>query len=229
MTKTTIQFYNEQDFLAVKSKLSEREIPFFEMVYSESSFPVASQFKMYGELIIEGHFQNEILNEFKDRIKVNIQEKNISKANTKKDIFKYSLIGYSILVTLFMIKFWYQNSRNSGDKNYIYEWNYDGTVFSMKDRKNGKDVYRYIDRNYNLNFEEVVSFSKDGNFITNSFDENEDGIFELSIVRTSDFNAIAEYSDQNNIGFHSRIVLILENQDTLVLKDENENGLYEIE
>ncbi len=229
MSKTIIQVFNEQDFLKIKSLLIDKEYKFYENINSDTSFPTLQSSVIYGELIIEGILDDDILYEFSEKVKVIKHANEKSKSTTKKRIKQYLLFGYLILVTFFFIKYWYINYRNSEAKNYIYEWNFSGNRMYLKSKKTGEIISQYIDKNYNMNFEQVINYSVDGNIIMEYFDNNEDGYYEYSLNSTTESNFLSDFSDRNIDGYFDLLRFITENQDTIFIEFNYNKGYYRLD
>lgn len=222
---------SELEFNRIIDFLKKSEIPYTFKILKDSSFPVLDKSSIYAEITISEFYKEKIGTLLNQTSEIKISKESITDKNKPRFINRFwiiILIGYSLITTLFTIKYWLSHRRDEGDKNFIYEWNTDNTEFLLLHKQTGKIIQRNIDRNYDLNFERSDAYSKNGFLIAQYLDLNEDGFPEEIQFYNQDGIITGGNFDQNFDGVFEFLIMKLENGDTLKLIDENQNGLYEM-
>src|SRR5688572_13927819 len=116
----------EIEFQRIVSALESAQIPYTYKKFADVAFPAVNQSRAYAEISVS--------DAYRDRIEVLFREvlshgPTVSKSSSasKIQVGRLIWIVYTVLATLFLLKYWYINQQNSGDKNFSYEWSYDNT------------------------------------------------------------------------------------------------------
>jgi hypothetical protein len=230
MNISTYRIESELEFHRIISALDELKIPYTIFKHTDTSFPVLGQTKSYADISVPKEFEKDTESIIKNTIqkeptKVNY---NTTSSSKKRKIWQIALIGYSILITVLFFKYWYVYKKSSEDKNFKFEWSLDNTDLILKYKKTGNNAHLYTDANFDMNYEQSMSYSLDGYRVLESYDRNEDGIFEESYFFNLNGDLTSKNFDNNNDGIVERMEIVLENRDTLKLVDTNGNGYLEI-
>jgi len=144
------------------------------------------------------------------------------------DFVKAILFLLCLGLGFFCAKFWQANKRMSTVKNYDYVWSADGTTLLCKLKSNEKVITRFFDKNFDGNNEKIEVYSTGGIKVSEQIDKDEDGLFEGYKMFDVNQKEIGNGFDRNADGFYEEWNYFLENGIRLKLKDENNNGAYEL-
>jgi hypothetical protein len=231
MEQVTYRLESELDFLRITSSLKESNIPFVSRKYSDSNFPFFEQSRAFGDISVALKDEAELRNRIKSLTNnepLIVVQNNETKVRKSGGIWRIVTIVYAIVISLVCFKYWYINYRSGVDKNNTIEWSYDGQDFIMKNKKTGIISHRSTDANFDLNFEEVRSYSRNGVKVVEWRDKDEDGFYEEVLLFNLNEEPIGSEFDTDNDGVTDRMMIILDNKDTLKLLDTNKNGFLEI-
>lgn len=228
MDYKTYKIRSEVDFHRLINQLKEEEIPHHYNMLGDSAIPPINFNKCYGEITIPMEFNSDFL---KFIITENIEFEEKREARQTWDmpkVFFIVLIIYSMIMTLLFVKYLNLEKQYSFDKNFHYRWNWDNTVLSVIDKKTNNTITTFIDKNRDFNYELVRNFPSVEGIMIESIDRDENGYFEKIVSfgvgqRQSDL-----LIDNNGDGLYEVQWIYLENGDTLMLTDENKNGLFEL-
>lgn len=145
----------------------------------------------------------------------------------KSFIAKYFLILYSLIVSLFCLKFYYSSNHGNFEKNFKTEWSLDNKTFNVIRKKTNKLFSSYKDRNFDRNWEKVYQFHK-GIKISEAIDSNENGIYEEFLEFDLNGNNISRHIDFDQDGLTDTVKMFLENNIRLTLIDQDKNGHLEL-
>jgi hypothetical protein len=229
MNTFTHDVESESEFYRVLAELDELKIPYTYKKNLDSSFPVLSQALVYGEVTVPKEFEAN----FYDILSRTPGKELLSKGNDSKKpaqfrLLNVILIAYSIFVSILLLKYWYIQKGNSEDKNHLYEWSYDNRNLILLDRKTSSKIQMFTDNNYDLNFEENRTYSRDGLLTSESYDKNEDGNYEIVYFFGRKGSSTGFSLDKDDNGLIDYSEIILESKDTLKLSDKDQNGFLEI-
>jgi len=231
MGQVTYRLESELDFLRITSSLKESNIPFVSRKYSDSNFPFFVQSKAFGDISVVLEDEAELKGRIKSLTRnepIQVGQTNEIKVKKSNGIWRFITIVHVIVISLLCFRYWYISYRGSVDKNNTIEWSYDGQVFIMKNKETGIISHRSTDANFDLNFEEVKSYSRDGVNVVEWRDKDEDGLYEEVLMFNLKGEPIGSEFDMNNDGVTDRMIIILDGGDTLKLLDTNKNGFLEI-
>jgi hypothetical protein len=209
--------------------LTEKEIPFLVKRHNDSAFPSIAVGKPFAEISLEdSHHQvvQEISKGILGRDVLGVSP--IPNTSKHKTWFKVVIV-YSLLISIVAFRFWYLHHKSNTDKNFHFEWNYDGTQLSYFDKKTGQRSLLYLDENYNYNFEEIITYSDSGALATKSFDKNENGRHEWFYQYKPSGELVAKLIDHDDDGLFDEISIALQNGGHLTFIDKNKDGFFEME
>jgi hypothetical protein len=230
MKNIKIQTFNSTAHLLLNSELDKVNIRFIERSFTDSSFPSLDNLNIYGEIIIEIEYQDKVdallrrINSTND-YKVFLQD---IPQKAKLSFVQLGLIAYSIVVTILFLKYWHLEAKASTEKNFDVSWTFDNTSIIYKDKKSNKISFIYTDANFDGNFEKIEIYANGLGATSISKDRNEDGHFEEMIYYSLNNEYSGRSLDIDNNQMHEYYEMILENKDTLIFVDENQNGIMEL-
>ena len=235
MKMVTYKIEKELDYLRIKQLFDEMNIHYSVKFYADSSFPSLDNLNGFADITIskdnESLLTNLLANEnIESSLVEETQSHNSYKnksPNSKIKIYNKLLILYSLIVSILLFRFWYITKQSSDDKNFYYEWNFDGTRLELINKSNKNTVYLYFDDNYDFNYEYMRVFNNEGKIVIDGYDLNENGFFEENYYYNNNNNIIHTQYDLNNDRIMDKIIVIFGQNDTLkfVLKDIN--GYFE--
>jgi hypothetical protein len=241
MQTITYRVESELEFQRIIGSLEDHKIPYTVIKHVDTSFPVLGLTKGYADITVPKEYERQIQSLLKalqqDILPEEVPQEGdmlltnstISSNSKKNRIWPIVLIGYSILVSLLLFKYWNIYRRSAAeDKNFNYTWSLDNTNLFIKHKKTGKNSHTYADANYDMNYEKLRSFSREGYLVLESYDLNEDGFFEQSYYFNQNGAVTGTQIDGDNDGLTDVATIVLENKDTLRLFDADKNGFFEI-
>lgn len=227
MFQRIIAIENEVEWLNVKQVLESNDVPVTSVEKKDASFPHLDYSRYTFQLIIPEEYSAQyfrlIAADYPTQVIQDTTDGKKSKAKLKRGL----LIVYAIIISLAFIKYYDINRKVTMNKNFEYEWSAFNTQLRSIDKKTQFVNSVYIDANYNLNYEEVVSYSEQRRF-AESFDEDENGFYELTIYYDINGDVSGRSRDENQNGIIEFEEYVLENQEMLLLKDEDEDGHFSI-
>ncbi|MEM9022610.1 MAG: hypothetical protein AAGB22_02625, partial [Bacteroidota bacterium] len=112
--------------------------------------------------------------------------------------------------------------------NFDIGWNAAQTVFTVRDKETWRLVSRAFDANFDFNSEKFVEYHFGALPSVEWVDDNEDGYYERVTYFDSLGRETGRYLDRNRNHRHDYAEMILQNGDTLVFTDRNEDGWWEL-
>ncbi|TRX58435.1 hypothetical protein FNH22_13905 [Fulvivirga sp. M361] len=231
MKKIVLSILDEITFLSIEKDLDELGVTYTQRPLSDSSFVSLNELQSFGEIIIKTDntesIQKLLVNPaYKGRLQVSSSEIKVSE---RPNYIQRGLIVYSILITVFFAKYWHIDYINSSDKNFNIHWNYSNTRLDYVDKKSKKVVHSFFDANYDLNYELQYEYNQGKGPVSIRYDNDENGYYEKVELFTLNGEYSGVYFDSNQNGLYEFSLTILENGDTLKLRDTNEDGFMKID
>lgn len=226
MKKILIESTNEVSHNLLIDAFSNQGINFSQRILSDASFPSVSG-TAYAEISISYKYLKEVeavleaLSEEDYRLRIT------NDSSGKGKFSRIALIVYSIVVTLLLFKYWHINYLNTIDKNFVIKWNHSNVALSYTDKKNGKLVSRFIDENYDNNFERFEGYVNSIGPSTVSLDKDENGYYEETFFFDFYGKPTGMGIDKDADGSFDYYELITDENDTLKFEDKNHNGRME--
>ncbi len=167
---------------------------------------------------------------FAKNININFRTSKIARTQMRKngmDLRVLALIVYSIIMTFMFLKYYDYYRKMNYDKNTYYELDSSNNLI-LKDKSTNLLLQKFIDRNFDENFEKVIGYAKSKKIIE-SIDENENGHYENHVYFGLDGEIIGTAIDVDEDGLLDESTNVLEDGRTIIFVDKNKNGKYEME
>lgn len=134
-------------------------------------------------------------------------------------------------IVIIVLSFLYYNLKKENkylmdSKNFSLEWSENEEILYSYWKNNNKLANKFIDKNYDNNYEVITVHDIYGNRVLSNYDLNENGVFEKSINYNSYGNIIGKCVDKDEDGAFEEFSIILENNNELTFIDLNNNGQY---
>ena len=227
MYQRIIEIENEIEFIKVKQLLESNEIPVITNQIQDSAFPVLDNKQNLFQLVIPDNFSNKyfrlIESDYPNKI-IKVEENG---KTPKTKLWLYLMVGYGLIMSFLFLKYFDINRKNSSDKNFTYNWNFDNTELSLVNKETQMVHAKYIDKNFDLNYEKTIGYCR-GRVVSESLDKDENGTYEEVRFFDLEGNSSGISIDKNQDGLFETTTMILKNQEKLEFVDKNGNGLFEI-
>lgn len=222
MFQRVIQIENEIEWLKIKDLLEEHEIPYSFRKTNDSAFPSLNENSI--QIIIPEQFSQLFFRltekEFNSKI-IQTESK-----PSKSWIIPLFLILYGVGMTFLFLKYYKMHSRNSSDKNFEYHWSFNNTRLQLKHKTTKEITSIFYDENFDFNYEKIEDYFKHKK-VGESFDLNEDGFPEIHNFYGKNGQYAGSNIDSDKDRLFDKLILVLENNDSLIFIDQNRNGIYE--
>jgi len=237
--KVIFKLSSELAYFKLISFLESNQIWYTARKVENNLYPSLNVGGLYGEITVlqtdselTTHFlenqeytETDLLSEMEES-KLPAENATASPSKPKKNRTQTYLIIYSVIITLVALRYGYLNTNYQEDKHYKYEWNVDATAVYTIFKKKSEIITASYDGNYDLNFEKSIGYSN-GYKVSESFDTNENGIFE----RVNYYNKkgeLAGYSINVDEDFcFEQSCTILSNKDTLYFMDKDRDCMFD--
>ena len=220
-----LTFNNQLDRLTLTRKLDETAIPYEIIDRFDTASPNVTNPSEYQVVINTSNYE-----QITELTGVNYRFKDIKVTQRPPRNYSYLiwlLIGYALIVTLLLAKYYNINQQNTASKNYRYNWNVNNTYVATSLKKDNQLINRSYDRNYDLNYERIEGISQ-GKVILISFDEDENGLYERSEFYDSKGKLSGIQEDSDEDGFAERGTIHLSDGRTIIFADQNGDGAYDV-
>lgn len=233
MKKISFDIFDELDFHRIADELKNKRIPYEYKFYQSSILPSIDMNPPFAAIIVQEMYKDTveaILQEDTDEEFMTEIPVETSQNSSQRKLLNYNwqviLLLYAIVATIAAIRGQVILNKNGARKNFKVAWSADGTtVFEI--HQDGLYKTAYFDFNWDANYEKV-RLIYDDKVIYEGLDQNEDGLVEF--VKTYDLNGneTGRTFDKDKDGLVDVHYFYLENQDTLILKDINADGAFEL-
>lgn len=119
------------------------------------------------------------------------------------------------------------NKEINTTKHFVFDVGITDRSLVQKWRKNDKVIANYFDENYDVNYELVKTYHK-GLKYEEFIDFDENGIVERFNRYAQDGSLAIIERDGDQNGMIEHLTIILENKDSIILKDKDQNGKMEL-
>lgn len=107
---------------------------------------------------------------------------------------------------------------------YRSSWSADGSELRLTSKRTGEHAITYHNADGDLIWEQIDVLVPGGEIVSQSFDADEDGVYELTQIRSPSTGKIVyEYQDANGDGFPDRLWIRSEDGAKTIFEDANEN------
>jgi hypothetical protein len=229
MDSIIISAENEIELQRILDALDTRAIPCLVKRYADSSFPSITQGKPFAEISIDVKYRttvNEILSNLLNRVPEYKAQPGAKSRWSASFIF---MMIYSLLISVVALRYWYIHKKSSIDKNFDFQWSYDGSWLHSVNKTTGKDANLYIDENLNYSFEEILTYSDSGLMVTKSIDRNENGRYEQFLNYNHSGDLVIKMDDIDDDGVIDEMHIAVQGKKALRLVDKNKDGIFEFD
>ncbi|UTW61651.1 hypothetical protein KFE98_16795 [bacterium SCSIO 12741] len=199
-------------------------IPFEEQILNQQRM-IPSERQPYGIFKISDEYSDECI-PLIQRLEEEDSERIPEVPRKKLDYLKIGLGIYAVFISLLCFKYRHELQDTLADKNFDIKWNNSATRLNYFEKSNGKLVWSYFDKDWDLVFERMETY-QDNVIIERCIDDNGDGYYEN--IRSFDVNGnyIGISEDRNGDTYIDYLEMILQDGEVLKLEDSNADGVFE--